>query len=291
MRPLTVQAPAKVNWYLAVRGKRPDGYHELETLFVRLNLCDTLTLVDRPSGIRLVTASRLPKGPANLAYRAAALLRDEAGISRGVEIRLRKRIPAAAGLGGGSSDAAAVLLGLNRLWRLGFSRAKLAALGARLGSDVPFFVSGAAYALGRGRGERITPIASRRRLWHVLVKPPFGIATREAYQAFSRRAAAGDPSLTPPGGGVKILIRFLQNRRADLLPEGFFNNLEVVLNNRLKKILIIKKRLLESGAKAALLSGSGSTVLGVFENGAQARRAARRLSAKRSGKIFVVRTL
>jgi 4-diphosphocytidyl-2-C-methyl-D-erythritol kinase len=284
---LTVPAPAKVNWYLAVGRKRADGFHEIETLFVRLRLADKITLVPRSSGIRIVTSARLPKGPRNLAYRAAALLREEAGVRHGVEIRLQKRIPAEAGLGGGSSDAAAVLLGLNRLWRLGLSRKRLAVLGARIGSDVPFFVSGAVYALGHGRGEKITPVASRRRLWHVLVKPPFGVSTRDAYAEYARLAARRPASLTPPRGGAKILVRFLQDRRFKELPDGFFNSLEVALNKRLRSISEIKAALARAGAAAALLSGSGSTVFGVFEKESQARKAAR-LMRKRAGcRVFV----
>lgn len=287
-RSLTVFAPAKVNWYLAVLGKRADGFHALETLFVRLPLADKLTLTDRPRGIRLVTSARVPKGPKNLAYRAAALLIEESKKERGVEIRLEKRIPSEAGLGGGSSDAAAVLIGLNRLWRLGHSVSRLSRIGAKIGSDVPFFVSQSAYAVGRGRGEVIRPVASKRRFWHVLVKPFFGISTKEAYGEYARLARSRARFLTPPKGGVNILVRFLRNTRQNTLPDGFFNSLELALNKRVTKISEIKTTLLEQGAAAALLSGSGSTVFGVFWTEKEARRAASAFRGKRGYRVFTV---
>lgn len=286
-RRLTIQAPAKVNWYLEILRRRADGFHDLSTLFVRLKLADTLTLIERPSGIVLRTRGAVPRGADNIAYRAAALIQQEAGVQKGVEIRLVKRIPLEAGLGGGSSDAAAVLLGLNRLWRLGLDRRRLTQLGARLGSDVPFFIAQTPYALAGGRGEKIRAVPSRRRFFHVLVKPSFGISTRDAYAQYARLAAQKELSLTPPRGGARILLRFLQGKRANSLPDGFFNSLEVALNKRVRNISALKDALLKQGAFAALLSGSGSTVFGVFDSRAKAQRAARAKAVRGLGRVFV----
>src|SRR5438477_7604267 len=175
---LVVRAPAKVNLFLEVLGKRPDGYHDLATLMVAVSLFDTLEIKEDPSAtitLDLVPPAEAPgaedrpaltPGPDNLVWRAADLLRRHAGHPRGARLRLRKRIPLAAGLAGGSSDAAATLLGLNRLWRLGLTDAELARLGAELGSDVAFFLHGPA-AWCTGRGEVITPLRAGRELWLV----------------------------------------------------------------------------------------------------------------------------
>lgn len=287
-RSITIKAPSKVNWYLNILGKRKDGYHNLETIFVRLPLHDRIRLTATKGGIVLETKAPIPKGPENLAYKAAALLQKDASISLGVKIFIKKAIPMEAGLGGGSSDAAAVLVGLNRLWRLGYSLKRLSKLGAQVGSDVPFFVSEARYALGRGRGERIHPIWSSRRLWHVLIKPPFGISTRQAYQDYARLSRQKPGFLTPPRGGAKILLRFLQGRVNKIPQDGFFNSLELALNKRVTEISKLKNLLIQQGASAALLSGSGSTVFGVFGKKGHAIRAVRFLKRRKGCQVFVV---
>ena len=168
--------------------KRPDGYHELETLFERISLGDVLLLKKRATGIRFRTSGcPVPAGPENLVVQAAGLLQQECRVKAGVDIYLNKRIPVSAGLGGGSSNAAFTLLGLNRLWNLGLSKKKLLAFGARLGSDVPFFILEEPYALARGRGEILKrPLqAAPKRFWHCLVKPPFGNSTKKAYECLA----------------------------------------------------------------------------------------------------------
>src|SRR5947208_3153678 len=170
-----VWAPAKVNLHLEVLGRRPDGYHELATLMVAVSLHDTLDLRDEPAGAVRLSCDQpdLSAGPDNLVCRAAELVRRRAGHAGGVGITLRKRIPLAAGLAGGSSDAAATLAGLNRLWRLGWSNAELARLGAELGSDVAFFFATPA-AWCTGRGERVEPLTLGRPLDLVLACPAAG---------------------------------------------------------------------------------------------------------------------
>src|SRR6266567_3977366 len=169
---LWIRTPAKVNLFLEVLGKRPDSYHEIATLMVAVSLFDTLRLAPDAGGDVILRChhSQLPTGPENLVYRAARLLRERTGCMRGAVIELVKRIPLAAGLAGGSSDAAATLFGLNQLWRLGLTPSELAALGAELGSDIPFFFALPA-AWCTGRGEVVEKVALREPLWFVLACP------------------------------------------------------------------------------------------------------------------------
>ncbi len=265
--------------------KRSDGYHAIETLFERLNVGDTIDLEPIAFGIELVVQGdeKIPSGSTNLAWRAAKLLQETYSVRRGVRIRIHKRIPVSAGLGGGSSNAATVLLGLNRLWKLKLSRKELIRLGSKLGSDVPFFILETSLALGRGRGEILQKIpAPSRTIWHVLVKPPFGISTKEAY--------AGR-FLTPKKTDVRMLIHSIQRGDSETLSKLLINSLELALNKRLRKILEIKKKLVREGAFGALLSGSGSCVFGLFSSKQKASKAARRLrKAHRNWKVFVAST-
>ena len=279
--------------------KRSDGYHALETVFERLDFGDTITLTAIPSGIELEAEGpeKIPVGPTNLARRAAKLLQETCKVRRGVRIRILKRIPVSAGLGGGSSNAATVLLGLNRLWKLGLPRKKLMTLGSKLGSDVPFFVLEVSLALGRGRGEILKKLPKpKQRLWHVLVKPPFGISTKEAYAGLappvlrpsfnSERAG-----LTPKKTDARMLIHSIHRGDLGALSKLLKNSLEVVLNKRVKTILEIKKMLLKMGASGALLSGSGSCVFGLFSTKEKASKAAGCLKkAHRNWKVFVAST-
>src|SRR6476469_7269340 len=177
-----VSAPAKVNLFLEVLGKRADGYHEIATLMLAIDLEDELDVAPAESGELSLTCDdpALPTGPENLVLKAASRLRAETGTSAGARIHLRKRIPWAAGLGGGSSDAAAALEGLNELWKLGLSTAALARVGSDIGSDVPFFLNGPA-AWCTGRGEVVTPVKVGKPLDLVLVKPAEGLGTAEVY--------------------------------------------------------------------------------------------------------------
>ncbi len=177
-----VLAPAKINLHLEVLGRRADGYHALETLMVAIELFDEITISACPNDIELTCdAPGLTVGPDNLVLKAARLLQARSGCSDGAWIELVKRIPWAAGLGGGSSDAAATLAGLNEWWQLGLAREDLVALGAELGSDVPFFFHTPA-AFCTGRGEVVTPVPVGCRLDLLLVKPPMGLSTAEVYR-------------------------------------------------------------------------------------------------------------
>lgn len=290
-------SPAKINLFLHVLGKRSDGYHELYTLFERIDLADTVRLSATPGEITLkVSGHKVDAGPSNLAWRAADLLKRRYKVRKGVAISLTKRIPVAAGLGGGSSNAATVLLGLNRLWKLGLPTRQLMRLGAELGSDVPFFLLETPFALGRGRGEKLKKVPVKGpKIWHVLVKPDFGISTKEAYGAFSATRTSADGELrrrlTPPRTDVKMLVHSIQNRNPEPVKRLLINSLEVSLNKRVTTISKIKKNLLETGALGALMSGSGSAVFGVFSSREKAMSAAKILRKKnRTRKVFVTST-
>ncbi len=295
---MKVLSPAKVNLYLKVLCRRNDGFHELETLFERISLFDEIHLSSRAKNITLDCGrADIPCDERNLAFRAAALLRERLNVRKGVHIRLKKNIPVAAGLGGGSSNAAAVLMGLNRLWRLRLSRKRLLALAAELGSDVPFFIMDTPFALAAGRGELLRafkPAKNHAKLWHCLVKPSFGISTKEAYQALRAPLCPNRPkssdALTLQKANAKMLLHSIHEGRSKDLSKLLTNSLEVIQNNRVAKILKIKKQLVHAGALGSLMSGSGSTVFGIFRTERDARRAASFFKNKKGRRVFIAST-
>ena len=267
---LRLRAPAKLNLYLRVLRKQPDGYHEIETVFERINLADTLTFRLRPAGLTLTcTDPALSCGEDNLVVRAARLLQRAGGAAQGAGIHLVKRIPVAAGLGGGSSDAATTLLGLNRLWRLGLPRARLAALAVLLGSDVACFIQPQPFAIGQGRGERCRPVAGRH-LAHVLVVPRERLSTAAVY------AGLRFP-LTPTAHSLTLFQHALRNGSLSELAEGLWNDLEPEAIRRCPVILTIHARLRDSGCLGVRMSGSGTAVFGLCRDVPHARAIARRV--------------
>ncbi len=263
---LTVFSPAKINLHLRIVGRRPDGYHDLETVMLPLEFGDKITLELRKTGIRLECDNPdLPSDDTNLAVCAAKALDDE----RGVKITLKKRIPLAAGLGGGSSNAAAVLMGLNQLWQAGASQEKLDKLAAGLGSDINFFLRQGA-ALCRGRGEQVEPVPCRLSATILLVNPGFGISTKWAYESYAR-SAAGAPA---PLGDVTQLLRALAANDLDGVAKALHNSLEVPSIRKYPVLQLLKDALRAGGAACALMSGSGATVFGLFADAKAAERAA-----------------
>ena len=262
---IRLRAPAKLNLYLRILGKRPDGYHEIETLFERIDLADELSFEAAPNGIALTcTDSTLSCGEDNLIVQAARLLQVVTGTSQGLRIRLVKRIRVAAGLGGGSSDAAAALRGLNRLWQLGLPHAQLMELAAQLGSDIPFFLSEAAFGVGCGRGERCEPLADVPPLAHVLVVPAERLSTKEIY-ANSRF------NLTAPKPSISMVRHALCNGSPSELAKGLWNDLEPEAIRRCPLIATIQSSLRALGCLAARVSGSGSAVFGLCRDATHAR--------------------
>lgn len=249
-----------------------------------VGLYDDLVLEAVPRGIHLRGAGPgLPGGTRNLVVRAARLLARRFGVKRGVRITLTKRIPVGAGLGGGSSDAAATLVGLNRLWKLGLDRRALAAVGLELGSDVPFFLYGPCALVG-GRGERVLPVDTGADPWFVLLNPGIHISTQWAYGRFAARAKGFSRRL-PAVLRKEWLTKLGENnriagsRKLRLQSKNMFlyNDLERVSLVRYPVIGRMKRRLRAAGAGGALMTGSGSTVFGFFQDRAQAQRAARDL--------------
>ena len=234
---LRVQAHAKINLYLDVIGKRPDGYHEIETIFHSIGLHDEIYLRKRAD--RQITVHcehpHVPCDPRNLAYRAAKLLLDDIPDLNGVEITILKRIPVAAGLGGGSANAAAVLCGMNTLFDLGFTQTDLMQLGVQLGADVPFCILGGA-ALGRGIGEILSPLPPVNGAWILLANPGFEISTAWVYRQINL-------SLTPPQKNVTILTRCLQNGEFFDIMRHLYNGLEVPVLSKYPTVAEIKTKL------------------------------------------------
>jgi 4-diphosphocytidyl-2-C-methyl-D-erythritol kinase len=280
---LVAWAPAKINLFLEVLGERNDGYHELETLLVAVNLYDTLVFKEEPSGVLEFRCddAALPQGPTNLVVRSAHLIREETGNQRrGVSIWLRKRIPARAGLGGGSSDAATTLAALNALWQLGLSAGDLAELAAQIGSDVPFFLH-APVAVGRGRGELLTPVTLTRPLHLVLVCPEEGVGTADV---FRRDEPAGERRPLQP------LLDALGRGDSDEIARSLFNRLEPTACRICPAITVALAALRASGLAGAAMTGSGSAAFGVARDRSQAVRAARMLRAQFPGRVHVVRS-
>lgn len=269
---LTLFSPAKINVFLRILGKRTDGYHDLETVMLPLDFGDEIILESRPTGITLECDNpNLPVDDTNLAVRAAKAL--DAG--RGAKIILKKRIPLAAGLGGGSGNAATVLDGLNRLWKLNALPEKLDALAADMGSDINFFLRRSA-ALCQGRGERVEPVPCQLRATVLLINPGFGISTKWAYESWAKASAS--LAVTPPD--VTLLLRALANDDLEGVSRALYNSLEAPSVHKYPVLRLLKDTLRDGGAVGALMSGSGATVFGLFAERKAAETAAAQVRAR-----------
>lgn len=269
-RALKLRSYAKVNLGLEVLGVREDGYHELRTLFQTIDLYDDVILRPRPRAISVKCTHRMVPGDrTNLVVRAAEALRRYAGVSAGVEIEIQKRIPVGGGLGGGSSNAAAVLLGLDRQWRLGLEPEALHRLARRLGADVPFFLLGGT-ALGLGRGDEVYPLRRQLRGWVVLVDPGIPLLTAAVF-------ARVDRSLTPRENSTSIF--YFVSRELEGVGAGrlLVNDLEEAAMEEApalrERVGRVRDVLRGEGARVAALSGSGSSFFGLFDGARAARRA------------------
>lgn len=262
---LEKNSPCKVNLLLNVLGKRPDGFHELETILHPVNWCDHLAFERGGGGVKLSCSNaNLPVDAQNLIHRAATAFLLAAKISEGVKIQLEKRIPLAAGLGGGSSNAAVTLLALNELFGQPLAPAKLAELAPSLGSDVPFFLQDKP-ALATGHGEKIQPLDSFPALRDkalLLIHPGFGVPTAWAYQALARFPAA----LNGQPGRAQKLIAQLQTGEGPAAGTEFYNSLEAPVLEKYPLLALFQEFLCAHGALATLMSGSGSTTFAVMEN-------------------------
>ncbi len=289
---LELLAPAKVNLYLGVLGKRTDGYHDLCSVMQKLDLTDLLHLRLEGPGISLCCpASSLPENSSNLAWKAARLFFDLTGIRDDLRITLQKRIPVAAGLGGGSSDAAAVLRGLNHLCSAGLGEDALLAMAARLGADCPFFVAQMNTALATGTGTELQPIVGPKGYWLVLVNPGIAVSTRFVYENLLLTTDHNPYKLSGYSHEAEYagaLLAAVFSQAADCPP--LFNDLERVTVGMHPIIRTIKDQLLADGAFVALMSGSGPTVFGAFRHFDQATRSCEQFR-KRYPEVFVVSPL
>lgn len=268
---ISFKTPAKVNLGLNILGKREDGFHELETLFQMVSWCDEIKVECLSEGLELIcNQPDIPTDDGNLVIKAARLLQAHfPDRCKGARIHLTKNIPHGAGLGGGSGNAAGVLLGLNFLWNLKLKQKDLILLASELGSDVPFFLSSPC-AIGRNRGEILEPVKRSIKFYVLMIYPGFPLSTAWVYGNLKLK-------LTKQQNNISILKNFLLQSEFAQLGASWKNDLETIVFQEYPEIFDIKKEMLASGAKGALLSGSGSTVFGIFDNPETANTAFTRL--------------
>jgi 4-diphosphocytidyl-2-C-methyl-D-erythritol kinase len=262
VKSLTLQAPAKVNYRLEVIRRRPDGYHDLRMVMQRVNLCDTITITLTETPDISVTCGKkgVPDGPGNIAWKAARAMLDLADHGTGAIIDITKNIPVAAGLGGGSSDAATVLMGMNELLGLVLSEQRLMEIGVTLGADVPFFIFQKT-ALAEGIGEKLTPMPAMPAAWVLLVNPGVHVSTAWVYRSLQLTNRASLDKLPELYRNVEDICSI------------FSNDLEAVTIPAFPVIAEIKGIMLREGAAGAMMSGSGPTVFGLFRDRESAERA------------------
>lgn len=259
MNSIIVPAPAKINLALDIKGVRDDGFHEVEMIMQSISLHDIITINKNSGGIRLTTSDpALPLGKENIAYRAAEAIIKKTDLFTGVDIDIRKKIPIAGGLAGGSTNAAAVLLGINSLYDLNLDDSFLLDIAGELGSDVPFCLHGGT-AFAYGRGEKLRQLADLRRLDLVIVNPGIEISTALAYSEY-------DQLKVKRGVSIDKLIRLIEDRDKISWTEGWENVLEDVASTKYEDISIIKEMLKNMGALFTLMSGSGSTVFAIVKD-------------------------
>jgi 4-diphosphocytidyl-2-C-methyl-D-erythritol kinase len=276
---LVLESPAKINLTLEVLGRRADGFHSIRSVLAPVDLHDTVSFT--PGGRKLVfhAGQGAPRDESNLAVKAVRALEARTGIRRGVDIRIVKRIPIAAGLGGGSSNAATVLRGLNELWDLSLPADDLEEIGLSIGSDVPFFLRGGT-SLAGGRGERLEPLPRGGTLDFVLVSPSLKVSSQWAYEHVPAE-------LTRSAGSTSMVKVALASGRVELLAAHLSNDLEPGVAREHPVVGEAKRRLLAAGALGALMSGSGPTVFGVAKDAESAERIAARMASP-DWKVFRV---
>jgi 4-diphosphocytidyl-2-C-methyl-D-erythritol kinase len=278
---MKILSPAKINLFLQINAKRSDGYHDIESLMCCISLYDTIYLEFGTNNIRIqCTNAQVPQNEDNLAFRAARLFFDKLNKNEGIKISIEKRIPVAAGLGGGSSNAAGVLMGLNRFYGYPFSQNQLMLLGAALGADVPFFIMQKP-AIATGFGDKLTPYSNLSLYYILLISQGFGVSTAEVYRKLNLRLTKCKKKLT----------------KAPLKYHGFdaafhlCNDLEAVTISKYPEIKSAKRQLLQHGALGALMSGSGPSVFGIFSDLPTAKKAENALSSYHHGQLYLANIL
>lgn len=282
---MKLKSYAKINLFLDVKRKRKDGYHDIETIFQTINLYDWISLEVCPKEILIDSdCSQLPLDEGNLAYKAAKLLRDYAGVRKGVQIEIKKRIPIGGGLGGGSSNAATVLIGLNKMWNLNLSLQELFGLAEGIGSDVPFFLQGGR-CLATGRGEKLAVLPNKPFFWILLVCPGFAVSTKEIYEKLNFKLTKIENS-----NKITNTLNYLDSTYK--IGENLFNKLEedvFVLYPQLKRI---KGDLLgEEAILGCLVSGSGSSLFGIVKDRKEGKKIKEKFNKKCAATVHLVKTV
>jgi len=287
MREFKIYAPAKLNLYLDVLDKRSDGFHNIETLFEKIDLKDEIIIREKQvEGVRVkvVCSSQCPQGRDNIVYKAIQALFKETKVNLGLDITIKKNIPIAAGLGGGSSDAAYTLRSVNEIFKLGISKECLFSIGALVGKDVPFFISDASFAIGTGTGEILEEVKEDFSLYHVIVKPKISISTAEMYNRLD-----GHNRLSKKADVNKVIYG-VRNKDVNLLKENFYNVFEEVLADYSPYIEKAKVLLQKAGAEKAFLSGSGPTVFCMLKDKKEAMNIFKAIPKREDMEIFVATT-
>lgn len=260
MNTIIVKGYGKINLSLDVIRKREDGYHEVEMIMQSINLHDKIYIKENREITVECNREWIPKGPGNIAYKAAKLILEKCGINKGVHINIIKNIPVAAGLAGGSADAAAVLKGINSMFSLSLKEGELMNLGKQVGADVPFCIKSGTM-LAEGIGEKLTPLSAFNGVHILLVKPKVGVSTAWVYNNLNLDKLSKD--MRPDN---KLLIEAIKNKEIVTLCENMKNVLETVTVEKYPVINELKTRLIENGAIGSMMSGSGPTVFGIFKD-------------------------
>ena len=278
---ISLKAPAKINLFLEILGKRDDGYHEIETVMQEIDLVDSLQFEEIQKGIRLKCSDKdIPSDENNLVCKAANLILNECGIKKGVLISLEKNIPVGAGLGGGSSDAAATLKALNLLWKIGLNDAELMEFAAKLGSDIPFFIKGKT-SLCSGRGEKITPIEVEREMNYLVIYPHINISTTTIYRNLKI-------DLTKKRKDVSFFLNALKHPKIADISKLLFNRLEEVIFTTYPDLLDVKSVLNHYGFCGLSISGSGSAFFGLCNDRYHAEAIKSKIELSDIGNVYAV---
>ena len=285
MREFTVYAPAKINLYLDVLRKRRDGYHDIETLFEKIDLKDEIVVREAKKGIVVkVEPPVCPSGKGNIVYSALEALFKEAGIEVGLDVVIRKNIPVSGGLGGGSSDAASVLRAVNEAFDLGVSKERLFSIASAIGKDIPFFLLDTPFATGKGAGEIIEPVDVDYSLAHILINPGIAVSTSEMYKrvdSFYRKRKKSS---------IEGIISALKKKDIILLRESYYNIFEELLGAYRASVEEAKHLLSEAGSGHGFLSGSGPSVFCILEHGAKAEEIFGRIPDRKNMRAYLATT-
>ncbi len=284
MRKIKTDAPAKLNLFLEIVSKRPDGYHNIESVFSLINLKDEVIVKKNKSGlVDFKCSEKSLENKKNLVWIAIEKIREKYNIKDGVDVKVAKKIPQEAGLGGGSSDCASAIKGMIKLFNLRPSRKTIFDIGKSLGADVPFFLSEHKIAEVKGMGEKIKGIDFKKKLYALIIKPKFSISTKWAYSMVKF-------PLTDRRKIDRIKKLLKNNASAELISSEFFNRFEGIAAKKYPQILSIKRKLLENGALTALMTGSGSALFGIFETESESKKAAKNLP-KNIGDIYISKSI